>query len=92
MALLKVTNDLQLTLDSGGNVNSVAFDTEDHNILLARLEQWVDTNGRALHWFSSYLKHRTFSVSLVQFPTASALSLMEFGPPKHTTNIILLAI
>ena len=37
-----------------------AFNTVDHNILLAHLQQWVGINGIALLWFSSYLKHRTF--------------------------------
>ena len=62
-ALLKVTNDLLLTLDSGENAIlilldlSAAFDTVDHNTLLSRLEQWVGIGGTALRWFSSYLSN-----------------------------------
>lgn len=56
-------------VDSGENAVwvlldlSAAFDTVIHNILLARLGHWVGINS-ALQKFNSYLKHRTFSVSL----------------------------
>lgn len=57
-ALLKVTNDLLLTLDSGDNAIlilldlSAAFDTVDHNVLINRLEHWVGLTGTVLHWFT----------------------------------------
>ena len=85
-ALLKVTNDLLLTLDSGENAIlvlldlSAAFDTVDHNTLLTRLEQWVGIKGTALDWFSSYLKHRTFSVSISQFFSSTAP--VSYGVPQ----------
>lgn len=85
-ALLKVTNDLLLTLDSGDNAVlilldlSAAFDTVDHNILLSRLEQCVGIKGTALDWFSSYLKHRTFSVSIDQFSSSTAP--VSYGVPQ----------
>ena len=77
-ALLKVTNDLLLTLDSGENAIlilldlSAAFDTVDHNTLLSRLEQWVGISSTALQWFSSYLTNRSFIVSIGQFSSPSA--------------------
>ena len=77
-ALLKVTNDLLLTLDSGENAIlilldlSAAFDTVDHNTLLSRLEQWVGISSTALQWFSSYLTNRSFTVSIGQFSSPSA--------------------
>lgn len=78
-ALLKVTNDLLLTpayaVDNAVLILldlSAAFDTVDHDILSARLEHWVGINGTAMQWLSSYLKHRSFSVSLL------LLSLMKF--------------
>lgn len=47
-ALFKVTNDLLLSVDSGEYAIlvllnlSAAFDTVGHDILLTRLEQWVE--------------------------------------------------
>jgi len=69
-ALLRVTNDILLPLDSGSCVvlvlldRSAAFDTIDHNILLERLECMVGVKGTVLQWFASYLKKRTFSLNL----------------------------
>lgn len=68
-ALLKVTGDLLLTLDSGNGATRIlfdlcaAFDTVDHRILLVRREHWVGIEGIALSWFHSFLQQRTFSVS-----------------------------
>ena len=67
-ALLKVTNDLLLSADSGNSSIlmlldlSSAFDTVDHSILIHRLENWVGIKGTALDWFRSYLTDRSFSV------------------------------
>lgn len=60
-ALLKVSNDLLLSLDSGKCAIiilldlSSAFDTVDHSILLNCLEHQVSIQGSALQWFASYL-------------------------------------
>lgn len=65
MALVRVTNDLLLTVDSGQNSLlllldlSAAFDTVDHTILLNRLQNHVGIQGSALTWFHSYLTNRT---------------------------------
>ena len=74
--MLKVTNDLLLTLHSGENdililldLNA-AFDTVDHNTLFS-LEQWVGISSTALPWFSSYLSNRSFTVSIGQFSSSS---------------------
>ena len=75
--LLKVSNDLLLKLDTGESANlvlldlSAAFDTVYHPTLLARLHQWVGIRGSALQWFSSYLTHRSFSVSIGQHSSSS---------------------
>lgn len=85
-ALLKVTNDLLLTLDSGDNAIlilldlSAAFDTVDHNILLTRLDQQVGIRETALLWFRSYLNERTFSVSIGNFSSSSAS--VSYGVPQ----------
>ncbi len=77
-ALLKVSNDLLQILDTGSDAVlvlldlSAAFDTIDHSILLQRLEKWVGIQGTALQWLASYLKDRTFSVSIGNFSSSSA--------------------
>ncbi|XP_070188783.1 uncharacterized protein [Littorina saxatilis] len=67
-ALLKVANDLLTACDSG-SVSllalldlSAAFDTIDHDILLARLNTTFGITGTALGWFCSYLTGRTQAV------------------------------
>jgi len=68
-ALLNVTNDILLSLDSGSNVVSVlldpsaAFNKIEHEILLNHLECWVGVQGTALQWFALYL-HIYFSSTL----------------------------
>ncbi len=77
-ALLKVSYDLLQVLDTGSYAVlvlldlSVAFDTTDHSILLHRLEKLVGIQGVALQWLASYLKDRTFSVSIGKFSSSSA--------------------
>ena len=85
-ALLKVFNDLILTVDSGSPAIlvlldlSAAFDTVDHRILLSRLENQVGISGTALSWFRSYLTDRTFSVQVGEFSSSEAL--LTCGVPQ----------
>ena len=77
-ALLKVFNDLILTVDNGTPAILVlldlssAFDTVDHRILVSRLEHQVGITGTALSWFKSYLSDRTFAVQLGEFSSPTA--------------------
>ena len=68
-ALLKVVNDLFLSLNKG-NISvlalldfSSAFDTIDHTILVHRLHTDFGFTDTVLQWFSSYLTDRTQYVS-----------------------------
>lgn len=85
-ALLKVFNDILLSVDSGDSVIlllldlSAAFDTVDHNILISRLEQCVGIEGCTLDWFKSHLNARTFSVCLDRF--SSSVSVLDYGVPQ----------
>ena len=69
-ALLKIVNDLLLSLDDGkislpASLDlSAAFDTIYHNILLHRLQHDFGLSGTVLDWFSSYLSGRIQSVDL----------------------------
>lgn len=60
-ALLRVFNNIILPTDTGHCVILVdftaAFDTVDHDILIAQLEQSVGIRSVALEWFMSYLSH-----------------------------------
>ena len=67
-ALLKVTNDILLSLDKGEEVIlvlldfSCAFDIIKHDILSQRLKLRFGINGQALRWIESYLSRRTHTV------------------------------
>ncbi len=67
-----VSNDYLRSADSGSCVVlllldlTAAFDTVDHNILILidHFRNQVGIQGLAVKWFSSYLKDRSFLVSL----------------------------
>ena len=62
-ALLRVQNDVHLSIDKQKAVGlvlldlSAAFDNIDHKILLERLEHRVGITGTVLQWFKSYLEN-----------------------------------
>ena len=85
-ALLKVVNDLYLSLNKG-NISvlalldfSSAFDTIDHPILVHRLHTDFGFTDTVLQWFSSYLTDRTHYVSLSNH--CSAFTHVHSGVPQ----------
>ena len=85
-ALIRVFNDILLANDSGEHVILVlldltaAFDTVDHNTLVARLRYLVGIRGTALDWFKSYFTGRSMSVSLGDSKSSSAP--LPYGVPQ----------
>ena len=85
-ALLKVVNDLFLSIDKG-NISvlalldfSSAFDTIDHPILVHSLHTDLGFTDTVLQWFSSYLTDRTHYVSLSNH--CSAFTPVHSGVPQ----------
>ena len=85
-ALLKVVNDLFLSLNKG-NISvlalldfSSALDTIDHPILVHRLHTDFGFTDTVLQWFSSYLTDRTHYVSLSNH--CSAFAPVHSGVPQ----------
>ena len=77
-ALLKVTNDILLSADSGSLSIlilldlSAAFDTINHSILISRLQSIIGITDTALSWFKSYLsdRHQFIFTNNSKSPTA----------------------
>ena len=85
-ALLKVVNDLFLSLNKG-KISVLAlldfsspFDTIDHTILVNRLHTDFGFTDTVLQWFSSYLTVRTHYVSL--FNHCSDFAPVHSGVPQ----------
>ena len=85
-ALLKVVNDLFLSLNKG-NISvlalldfSSAFDTIDHTILVHRLHTDFGFTDTILQWFTPYLSDRTQYVSLSN--NCSVFAPVHLGDPQ----------
>ena len=85
-ALLKVTNDILMEMESQHAVLlvlldlSAAFDTADHSVLLRKLQTSFGISGAPLDWFKSYLSARSQRVSS---PGALSDSLpLDWGVPQ----------
>ena len=85
-ALLKITNDIRLNLDSKRPTIlvlldlSAAFDTIDHNILINTLKNWVGLSGPVLNWFTTYLLDRNYFVMFGGHKSTSYP--LPFGVPQ----------
>ena len=88
-ALLKVSNDILMELDSGKCVYlvlldlSAAFDTIDHQVFLTRLEEENAVSGDSLSWMHSYLTNRKHCINING--TMSDNSNLSFGFPQGST-------
>ena len=85
-ALLRITDDMLLSLDRGDNVFllllelSPAFDTVNHSLLLSRLEYSFGIRGTVLQWFHSYLSGRSQFVEIKD--TESSVRNLTVGVPQ----------
>jgi len=85
-ALLRVLNDMLISVDEGKGVIlvlldlSAAFDTIDHDILIDRLSERLGVREDALGWFKSYLSKRLQSVYLNG--SSSKPTFILFGVPQ----------
>ncbi|CAB3979672.1 Hypothetical predicted protein [Paramuricea clavata] len=85
-ALVKITNDILLSLDRGEHVFlllldlSAAFDTVSHSLLLSRMEKRFGISGIVLKWFESYLSNRSQFVNING--TRSATHDVNIGVPQ----------
>src|SRR5437870_5784034 len=83
-ALLRIYNDILLSIDQQKvsalvlHDLSAAFDTIDHQILLARLTSNFDIDGSAFSLISSYLLNRTQSVTIQSHTSPSSLYSLVF--------------
>lgn len=83
-ALLRISNDYLRSTDSGSCVLllldlTAAFDKVGYNILILidRFRNQVGIQGLAIKWFSSYLKDRSFSVSLGDYSSTTVCGVPQ---------------
>jgi hypothetical protein len=70
-ALQKIFSDMLMAADRGEATAlyvrdlSAAFDTVDHDVLLAKLHRMFGVSGSALKWLRSYLTNRSYKSSML---------------------------
>ena len=85
-ALLKIQNDIALSVDSGKAVAltlldlSAAFDTIDHSLLHDCLHDWFGRDGTVLSWIKSYLSNRKQKIKIGD--SFSEAVILPFGVPQ----------
>ena len=85
-ALLKIQNDIALSVDSGKAVAltlldlSAAFDTIDHSLLYDCLHDWFGLDGTVLSWIKSYLSNRKQKIKIGD--SFSEAVILPFGDHK----------
>ena len=85
---VRMFNDMLKSVDENNIVAlflldmSSAFDTIDHSLLIALLQESYGINSTALNWFVSYLENRTWSVN-IENSFSNILTLM-FGVPQDS--------
>ena len=85
-ALLKIQNDVALSVDSGKTVAltlldlSVAFDTIDHSLLYDCLHDWFGLDGTVLLWIKSYLSNQKQKIKIGD--SFSEAVILSFGVPQ----------
>ena len=85
-ALLKIQNDIALSVDSGKAVAltlldlSVAFDMIDHSLLYDCLHDWFGLDGTVLSWIKSYLSNRKQKIKIGD--SFSEAVILPFGVPQ----------
>ena len=91
IALIKVCDDL-LKATENGQMSALclldltaAFDTVDHELLLARLERTFGMRGRVLAWFKSYITGPTYCVI---YAGASSSIMLRFTWIRPRSAII----
>ena len=85
-AVLRVVSDIRVALDVG-HVSllllldmSAAFDTVDHDILIARMDKAFAVRQTPLQWFRTYLSGR--SQTILSSSSCSAKQLIQSGVPQ----------
>ena len=84
--LLKIQNDIALSVDSGKAVAltlldlSAAFDTIDYSLLYDCLHDWFGLDGTVLSWFKSYLSNRKQKIKIGD--SFSEAVILPFGVPQ----------
>ena len=92
-ALIPMQNDLLWAVD--GNKEAIlilldlsaAFDTIDHDLMLARLNDRYGVTGIALQWFKSYLCERDQSVVIGK--AVSESHSLIYGVPQGSVMVLL---
>lgn len=95
-ALLRVVNDILLSMDSG-LINilmlldlSAAFDTVCHELLISRLSD-IGITGSALSWLISYISDRKYYIS-IQGHNSAIISLTQGVPQGSVLGPLLFII